>query len=50
LIISIIENFSQQLTIYDDFAHHPTAIKTTLDGLRAKVGDAQNHRKWLTAG
>jgi UDP-N-acetylmuramate: L-alanyl-gamma-D-glutamyl-meso-diaminopimelate ligase len=26
-------------TIYDDFAHHPTAIKTTLDGLRAKVGD-----------
>ena len=32
---------SQALTIYDDFAHHPTAIKTTLDGLRAKVGDAQ---------
>jgi UDP-N-acetylmuramate: L-alanyl-gamma-D-glutamyl-meso-diaminopimelate ligase len=31
----------QQLTIYDDFAHHPTAIKTTLDGLREKVGDAQ---------
>ena len=31
----------QQLTIYDDFAHHPTAIKTTLDGLRAKVGNAQ---------
>ena len=31
----------QALTIYDDFAHHPTAIKTTLDGLRAKVGDAQ---------
>ena len=31
----------QQLTIYDDFAHHPTAIKTTLDGLRKKVGDAQ---------
>ncbi len=24
--------------IYDDFAHHPTAIATTLDGLRAKVG------------
>jgi UDP-N-acetylmuramate: L-alanyl-gamma-D-glutamyl-meso-diaminopimelate ligase len=31
----------QELTIYDDFAHHPTAIKTTLDGLRKKVGDAQ---------
>ena len=27
------------LTIYDDFAHHPTAIKTTLEGLRARVGN-----------
>jgi UDP-N-acetylmuramate: L-alanyl-gamma-D-glutamyl-meso-diaminopimelate ligase len=26
------------VTVYDDFAHHPTAIKTTLEGLRAKVG------------
>jgi UDP-N-acetylmuramate: L-alanyl-gamma-D-glutamyl-meso-diaminopimelate ligase len=25
--------------VYDDFAHHPTAIRTTLDGLRAKVGN-----------
>ncbi|MDF1581934.1 MAG: UDP-N-acetylmuramate:L-alanyl-gamma-D-glutamyl-meso-diaminopimelate ligase [Methyloprofundus sp.] len=25
-------------TIYDDFAHHPTAIKTTLEGLRKQVG------------
>jgi len=24
--------------IYDDFAHHPTAIATTLQGLRAKIG------------
>lgn len=23
-----------KLTLYDDFAHHPTAIKTTLDGMR----------------
>ncbi len=29
------------ITIYDDFAHHPTAIQTTLQGLRAKVGDAR---------
>ncbi|MCJ1884724.1 UDP-N-acetylmuramate:L-alanyl-gamma-D-glutamyl-meso-diaminopimelate ligase [Pseudomonas sp. LA21] len=28
------------VTIYDDFAHHPTAIATTLDGLRKRVGDA----------
>lgn len=27
------------VTVYDDFAHHPTAIETTLQGLRAKVGD-----------
>ena len=28
-------------TVYDDFAHHPTAIATTLAGLRASVGDAR---------
>jgi UDP-N-acetylmuramate: L-alanyl-gamma-D-glutamyl-meso-diaminopimelate ligase len=27
--------------VYDDFAHHPTAIATTLAGLRAKVGAAR---------
>ncbi len=32
---------AQGVTIYDDFAHHPTAIATTLAGLRAKVGDAR---------
>ncbi|MGJ7510660.1 UDP-N-acetylmuramate:L-alanyl-gamma-D-glutamyl-meso-diaminopimelate ligase [Variovorax sp. GT1P44] len=25
------------ITVYDDFAHHPTAIRTTLDGLRQKL-------------
>lgn len=29
------------ITIYDDFAHHPTAIATTLSGLRAKIGGAR---------
>ncbi|MGY0588606.1 MAG: UDP-N-acetylmuramate:L-alanyl-gamma-D-glutamyl-meso-diaminopimelate ligase [Paraglaciecola chathamensis] len=29
------------ITVYDDFAHHPTAISTTLEGLRAKVGKAR---------
>jgi UDP-N-acetylmuramate: L-alanyl-gamma-D-glutamyl-meso-diaminopimelate ligase len=29
------------VTLYDDFAHHPTAIKTTLDGLRKQVGQQQ---------
>ena len=29
------------VAVYDDFAHHPTAIRTTLDGLRRKVGTAR---------
>jgi UDP-N-acetylmuramate: L-alanyl-gamma-D-glutamyl-meso-diaminopimelate ligase len=27
--------------VYDDFAHHPSAMRTTLDGLRRKVGPAR---------
>ena len=27
------------VTVYDDFAHHPTAIATTIAGLRRKVGE-----------
>ncbi len=29
------------VTVYDDFAHHPTALATTLAGLRRKVGSAR---------
>jgi UDP-N-acetylmuramate: L-alanyl-gamma-D-glutamyl-meso-diaminopimelate ligase len=29
------------VTIYDDFAHHPTAIRTTINGLRRQVGSAR---------
>lgn len=29
------------ITVYDDFAHHPTAIATTVAGLRHKVGSAR---------
>jgi UDP-N-acetylmuramate: L-alanyl-gamma-D-glutamyl-meso-diaminopimelate ligase len=29
------------VTVYDDFAHHPTAIRTTIDGLRRKLGADQ---------
>ena len=32
---------AQGICVYDDFAHHPTAIATTLAGLRAKVGAAR---------
>ena len=29
----------EEISIYDDFAHHPTAIRQTLQGLRNKVGN-----------
>jgi len=29
------------ITVFDDFAHHPTAIETTLQGLRNRVGSAR---------
>ena len=31
----------ENVTIYDDFAHHPTAIAATLHGLREQVGEAR---------
>jgi UDP-N-acetylmuramate: L-alanyl-gamma-D-glutamyl-meso-diaminopimelate ligase len=32
---------ANDVTIYDDFAHHPTAISTTVDGLRRRVGQSR---------
>jgi UDP-N-acetylmuramate: L-alanyl-gamma-D-glutamyl-meso-diaminopimelate ligase len=29
------------ISIYDDFAHHPTAIATTIEGLRRRIGKAR---------
>ncbi|MCW8875952.1 MAG: UDP-N-acetylmuramate:L-alanyl-gamma-D-glutamyl-meso-diaminopimelate ligase [Kangiellaceae bacterium] len=29
------------IMVFDDFAHHPTAIRTTLNGLRNKVGEGR---------
>ncbi len=31
----------QGVSVYDDFAHHPTAFETTIAGLRTRVGDAR---------
>jgi UDP-N-acetylmuramate: L-alanyl-gamma-D-glutamyl-meso-diaminopimelate ligase len=31
----------KEVVVYDDFAHHPTAIATTLAGLRANIGKAR---------
>jgi UDP-N-acetylmuramate: L-alanyl-gamma-D-glutamyl-meso-diaminopimelate ligase len=35
-----VERAGGAITVYDDFAHHPTAIRTTLDGLRSKLDAA----------
>jgi len=32
---------ANDVTVYDDFAHHPTAIITTVDGLRRRVGQSR---------
>ena len=32
---------ANEVTVYDDFAHHPTAITTTVDGLRRRVGKSR---------
>ena len=36
-----IKGVVNDITVYDDFAHHPTAIETTVAGLRSKVGKAR---------
>ena len=36
-----IKGVSGGITVYDDFAHHPTAIETTIAGLRQKVSGAR---------
>jgi UDP-N-acetylmuramate: L-alanyl-gamma-D-glutamyl-meso-diaminopimelate ligase len=32
-----VRGIARGITVYDDFAHHPTAIRTTLDGLRSRL-------------
>ncbi len=36
-----VKGVENNVTVYDDFAHHPTAIATTIDGLRRKIGNKQ---------
>ena len=31
----------RDISVYDDFAHHPTAIRTTLDGLRRQLPEGR---------
>ncbi len=36
-VIGMVSKDGGSITIYDDFAHHPTAIHTTIDGLRRQL-------------
>ena len=36
-----IKGVAAGVTVYDDFAHHPTAITTTVAGLRGKIGQSR---------
>lgn len=36
-----VKGVARGVTVYDDFAHHPTAIRTTVDGLRRQIGQAR---------
>ncbi len=38
----VVQHLGGDITVYDDFAHHPTAIHTTIDGLRRQL-NAQGH-------
>ena len=38
-----------EVTVYDDFAHHPTAIRTTVDGLRRQLDAAGQRRERILA-
>ena len=36
----VVQHSAGDITVYDDFAHHPTAIHTTVDGLRRQLDGA----------
>ena len=44
-LLGVVNNIS----VYDDFAHHPTAIETTLNGLKAKITSGFSPRGPRTA-
>lgn len=39
----------QPITVYDDFAHHPSAIRTTVDGLRRQLDQSQRVQSRILA-
>ncbi len=45
----VVHRSGGDITVYDDFAHHPTAIHTTLDGLRRQLKSAGNGEQRILA-
>ena len=48
-VVGTVHRDGGDITVYDDFAHHPTAIATTLDGLRRKLNSAGQHQNRILA-
>lgn len=44
-LVGTISKGENTIEVYDDFAHHPTAIKTTLDGAKKRFANHQSSRK-----
>ena len=45
-LVGTIDNNGKQIEVYDDFAHHPTAIETTLDGAKKRFADNPKRKIW----
>ena len=48
-IKGVVTTGAGNITVYDDFAHHPTAIQTTLDGLRRQLDSNGKQRERILA-
>ncbi|VWX30540.1 UDP-N-acetylmuramate:L-alanyl-gamma-D-glutamyl-meso-diaminopimelate ligase [Moraxellaceae bacterium 17A] len=45
-LVGTIDDNGKQIEVYDDFAHHPTAIETTLDGAKKRFSDNPKRKIW----
>lgn len=45
-LVGTIDKNGKQIEVYDDFAHHPTAIETTLDGAKKRFSSNPNRKIW----
>ena len=48
-LLGVVARDGGAITVYDDFAHHPTAIRTTLDGLQRRLDQADGARGRILA-